>query len=409
MLRRKFNGDRLKEALQFRGIRMTELAGLTGIAKQSLSLYANGGNVPPYENVRKMAFALGFPADYFMAEDMYTAAADNTYFRSQAAATRTARKAQRIKMEYVAKMYKVLLNYVDFPILDLPNVDFNDINNPLEADSKEMFDEIERISKQIREAWKLGMEPIENFQYTLESHGIIVTGLKNVDAEIDAFSQRIRFGKDIVFVVALALGEKPVERLRFDMGHELGHILLHSWDECNEDLPKDIFNAREKQANMFASALLLPKDPFYRDIAPYATDINYYKHLKKKWRVSMQAMMYRARQLEVITGNQFSYMMRQVSKNGWRMHEPGDVPGLLNSTIFQGALDILFEGGYLDSHELRVEFARYGIVLSDKDLEDLMGLEEGTLKPEPNDTVTLEPAAKIIPFGIKNQQKDGEE
>ncbi len=172
MLRRKFNGDRLKEALQFRGMRMTELAGLTGIAKQSLSLYANGGNVPPYENVRKMAFALGFPADYFMAEDMYTAAADNTYFRSQAAATRTARKAQRIKMEYVAKMYKVLLNYVDFPILDLPNVDFNDINNPLEADSKEMFDEIERISKQVREAWKLGMEPIENFQYTLESHGI---------------------------------------------------------------------------------------------------------------------------------------------------------------------------------------------------------------------------------------------
>ncbi len=56
-----------------------------------------------------------------------------------------------------------------------------------------------------------------------------------------------------------------------------------------------------------------------------------------------------------------------------------------------------------------MEFARYGIVLSDKDLEDLMGLEEGTLIPEPNDTVTLEPEAKIIPFGIKNQQKDGGE
>lgn len=84
-----------------------------------------------------------------------------------------------------------------------------------------------------------------------------------------------------------------------------------SGDECNEDLPKDLFSAGEKQANMFASALLLPKDPFCRDIAPYATDIDYYKHLKKKWRVSMQAMMYRARQLDVISGNQFSYMMRQ--------------------------------------------------------------------------------------------------
>jgi len=127
--------------------------------------------------------------------------------------------------------------------------------------------------------------------------------------------------------------------------------------------------------------------------------------LKKKWRVSMQAMMYRARQLDVITGNQFSYMMRQVSKNGWRKHEPGDVPGRLNSTIFQGALDILSEGGYLNSHELRVEFTKYGIVLSDKDLEDLMGLEEGTLILESNDTASLEAEAKIIPFGIKNQQK----
>lgn len=152
MQRKKFNGDRLKEALQLRGIRMTELAGLTGITKQSLSLYANGGNVPPYENVKKIAFVLGFPTDYFMVEDMCAATVDNTYFRSQAAATKTARKAQCIKMEYVAKMYKVLLNYVDFPILDLPNVNFDDSNNPTEADSKEMFDEIECVSKQIGRA-----------------------------------------------------------------------------------------------------------------------------------------------------------------------------------------------------------------------------------------------------------------
>lgn len=72
----------------------------------------------------------------------------------------------------------------------------------------------------------------------------------------------------------------------------------------------------------------------------------------------------------------------------------------MNTTIFQGALDILFDGGYLDSHELRVEFAKYGIILSDKDLEDLMGLKEGTLVPEPNETVTLEPEAKIIPFNM---------
>lgn len=55
MENRTFNGERLKEALQFREKKMTELANEISISKQSLSLYANGGNIPPFENVKKIA------------------------------------------------------------------------------------------------------------------------------------------------------------------------------------------------------------------------------------------------------------------------------------------------------------------------------------------------------------------
>lgn len=390
---------------------MTELADKSGIKKQSLSNYANGVNLPPYENVIKIAEILGFPTDYFMIEDLCTTATDNIYFRSQAAATKTAQRAQAIKMEYVAKMYDAILDYVELPQLDLPTVEFEQNDDLNYTNSPEMFAKIGKVAKQVRKQWNLGFGPIDNFQYVLESHGIIVTSSRNVASEIDAFSQRVRLGKGrkqrYVFIIALALGEKPIERLRFDMAHELGHILLHPWEDSNEDLDKGSFKARENQANMFASALLLPERAFTRDIVAYATEIDYYRHLKKKWRVSMQAMMYRARQLEIITGNQFSYMMRQVSKNGWRRHEPGDAPGDLNSTIFQGALDILFEGGYLDSHDLRVQFAKYGIILSDKDLSDLMGLREGTIVPEPTETIKIEPEAKVIQFNIKKAKATG--
>lgn len=390
---------------------MTELADKSGIKKQSLSNYANGVNLPPYENVIKIAEILGFPTDYFMVEDLCTTATDNIYFRSQAAATKTAQRAQAIKMEYVAKMYDAILDYVELPQLDLPTVEFEQNDDLNYTNSPEMFAKIGKVAKQVRKQWNLGFGPIDNFQYVLESHGIIVTSSRNVASEIDAFSQRVRLGKGrkqrYVFIIALALGEKPIERLRFDMAHELGHILLHPWEDSNEDLDKGSFKARENQANMFASALLLPERAFTRDIVAYATEIDYYRHLKKKWRVSMQAMMYRARQLEIITGNQFSYMMRQVSKNGWRRHEPGDAPGDLNSTIFQGALDILFEGGYLDSHDLRVQFAKYGIILSDKDLSDLMGLREGTIVPEPTETIKIEPEAKVIQFNIKKAKATG--
>ena len=40
----------------------------------------------------------------------------------------------------------------------------------------------------------------------------------------------------------------------------------------------------------------------------------------------MQAMIYRAHQLKAITDNQYQYMMRQVSKKGWRTNELGDTP-----------------------------------------------------------------------------------
>lgn len=389
---------------------MTELASKTDISKQSLSNYTNESNVPPYENVVKIASILEFPPDYFMVEDLCTTATDNIYFRSQAATTKTAQKAQAVKMEYVAKMYDSLIDFVDWPELRLPTVQFEQNDNLEYTDSPEMFNQIEEVANQVRQQWNLGTGPIDNFQYVLESHGIIVTSTKYVGSEIDAFSQKVRIGEGrkqgYVYIIALALGEKPVERLRFDMAHELGHILMHPWEESNEDLDKDAFNAREKQANMFASALLLPRKAFTRDIAAYATEVDYYRHLKKKWRVSMQAMMFRARQLGIISGNQFSYMMRQVSKNGWRKKEPGDVPGNLNSTIFQAALDSLFEGEYLDSHGLRGQFAKDGIILSDRDLTDLMGLKEGTIVPEPAETVKIEPE-KIIQFNIKKTKDAG--
>lgn len=389
---KQFNGQKLKKALQFRGKRMTELARELDISKQSLSLYANGENTPPYENVVRIAKALEFPFEFFMTEDLCTTVTDNTYFRSQATAKKLDQNAQKAKLEYVAKVYEVFLNYVDFPNLHLPLVLFNSTANPLEADSDEILEQIESIASTVRKYWGVGLAPIENMQYLLESNGIIVTGFKDVDEKIDAFSQRINVqNHETVFIIALAIGKKPDVRLRFDMAHELGHILMHDWDGSNEDLSKDEFNSLEKQANMFASALLLPRESFGKDVAPYATNIEYYRSLRKKWGVSMQAMMYRARQLNIITANQFQYMMRTVSAKGWRTREPGDSPARLNSTIFQGAVDVLFEGNYMNAKELMQAFSKYGIYLSQKDFEDIMGLKPGTLTIGPRVVQFIKP------------------
>lgn len=377
---RKFYGARLRSARIFRALTLTELAKQTGISKQSLSLYENDNNIPPHENIRNLATQLNVPIDFFWQKDFYGTTTDTTYFRSQATTDKKDRLAQKEKLEYVIKIYEVLLEYIDFRDINLPKIDFVGSCDPIEDDSSAVFNEIETVANKVREYWGLGRGPINDLQYVLEENGLVITGFTLNESKIDAFSQRIRSDEKCnIFVIALGLGSKPQERLNLDMAHELGHILLHPWGENLEALPKPEFNGREKQANMFAGALLLPKDTFGNEIAMYPTDLEYYKHLKKKWHMSIQAMIYRTQQLGIITSNQYSYLMRQVSKNGWRTKEPGDVPGYLNETIFQGAIDILFKNDYFDAYTFMRELKKYGITLYSQDIEDLLQLREGTL------------------------------
>jgi hypothetical protein len=115
--------------------------------------------------------------------------------------------------------------------------------------------------------------------------------------------------------------------------------------------------------------------------------------MKKKWKVSIQAMMRRARQLDVISQNQYQYLMRQVSKNGWRLREPDDVPATLNESLFQGAIDLLFDNNVLTPKGLLDEFSENGVTLYPNMIEELLHLRKGTLQDEEK---------KVSLFQIKN-------
>lgn len=63
---------------------------------------------------------------------------------------------------------------------------------------------------------------------------------------------------------------------------------------------------------------MLPKVGFTQDVLHYPTNLEYYKYLKEKWNVSIQAMIYRAHQLSVITTNQYQYqyLIQQMLESG---------------------------------------------------------------------------------------------
>ena len=377
----KINGEHLKTARLFRGLSLSDLSEKTGITKQALSLYENSTIKPEINKLFQIANALNFPIDYFMCVDSFHVRTESTYFRSLLSTSKISRTAQSIRIEFIAKLYETLIEYIDFPDRNFPNITFKDKKsyNKNEDDECQEAKEIGDIADQCRRYWHLGTEPIANLQKLIESNGIIVTSLDTRDNDIDAFSQRTIINNNSVYIIVLNSSKNYV-RARFDLAHELGHILLHPWSENIEELSKQEFKNREAQANKFAGAFLLPRESFGNDISHYPTKLDFYVHLKDKWNVSIQAMIYRAHQLEIITTSQYQYLMRQVSKRGWRTKEPNDKPYKMDETLLQEAIELLFSEGGMTPAALMFALRKKGLILRHEDIEDLLALERDSLK-----------------------------
>lgn len=389
MVTRNFIGERLKNARVYRGMTLTELATETGLSKQALSQYENGIIKPEVSNLFSLAKSLDFPLDYFSSENKFNTNTETTYFRSLISTTKKDRLAQRVRIEFITQIYETLYDFVSFPLLNLPMVDFAGSNDGYAYETENEVEELEVISQQVREYWKLGTGPIKDLRYLIEANGIVVTYTDPKADKIDAFSQRTIINGSEVFIIVISKNNQSHGRVRFDMAHELAHILLHPWSEDLESIPREEFKARERQANIFASALLLPKDTFGFDVAHYPTNLEYYQHLKSKWNVSIQAMVYRTQQLEIITHSQYQYLMRQISKNGWREKEPGDQPYIMKSNLLQSAVELLLKENELSVNGFLNALKEKGIVLHSEEIEELLCLKKGTLKAKATVRPTL--------------------
>lgn len=375
----KINGDHIKSARLFRGLSLSDLSNKTGITKQALSLYENETIRPEISKLVAIAQALDFPIEYFMSLDNFQVKTESTYFRSLLSTPKIARTAQSVRVEFIAKIYEILIDYVDFPDKNFPEIAFSGRNAFSECADEEETSEIESIVTQCRKFWGLGFGPIVNLQKTVESNGIIITSLFTDKDEIDAFSQRTIINGNSVYIIVLNSTKNNV-RTRFDIAHELGHIFLHPWSENIEELSRQEFKERESQANKFAGAFLLPRESFGNDVSHYPTKLEYYLHLKEKWNVSIQAMIYRAHQLKIISTTQYQYLMRQVSKCGWRSCEPYDRPFNIEKTLLQEAIELLFSSGEMKPYDLMTALKSKGLYMRHEDVEDLLSIERDSLK-----------------------------
>ncbi len=378
-----FNGNRLKSARQYRGLTVEELAQKINVSKQTISQYETGKieNVP-FDKILSISNVLNFPYKYFAQENRLKLQTGATYFRSLMKTSKKYRLAQEIKMEHIAAIYSFLNEYVTFPELNLPDL------------SEETLSPTE-VAKVLREYWKLGDKPIENLMSTVEQNGIVVTTFATDTDDIDAFSQYVDVNGTDVYLIALSSNKESASRINFDIAHELGHILLHEWSEDEEVLTREEFKAKEKEANEFAAAFLMPETSFAADVELDPQNLDYYKQIKRKWKVSIAAMLYRSCDLSIITQGQYQYMMRIMQNKGWRKSEPLDnTMKAAKPALFSDAVDLLLDNKVFTQKEFVDELSEMGLAMNPSELEVLLNLSKGTLSvqnTEPVKMVILKP------------------
>ncbi|MGW3269367.1 ImmA/IrrE family metallo-endopeptidase [Streptomyces sp. NPDC001056] len=188
-----------------------------------------------------------------------------------------------------------------------------------------------------------------------ENRGVLVVYSPSQTAAVDAYS----FEADSRPTVVLNPTKNDYFRQRFDVAHELGHLVMHVDSEPGDRIT-------ENQANRFAAEFLMPADEM-RDLLPPKADWRTLGALKADWNVSLQALLYRSRQLCVMSDVTYRNAVLYLSSKGWRRREPGVMPVTEQPSLFPRAVEILGQVGIGEevlAGEARVPLDLFRVVTS---------------------------------------------
>lgn len=322
-----FEPDRLRLARQAAGFRKGELARLVEITPAAVGQYENGVTRPSAAVLARLALVLKMPVDFFARDGRPVPDTDasEAFFRSLRRATVMERERALAKAALVWEVFRALERHVEFPPVQIPE--------DLALPPRGGLAAAEERAAHLRRLWKLGNGPVPSVVRLLEDRGVIVSRLDDDSRRVSAFSKW--FQERPVVVLSSVMGDKA--RSRFDGAHELGHLVMHPDPEPgNPQL--------ERQAQAFAAALLLPANAIAAEL-PARADWDRLMDLKLTWGVSMQALLYRARTLGVMSESAFRRAMSQVSSFGWRTGEPGDLGAPERPELLRRALDLAAQQG----------------------------------------------------------------
>jgi len=178
-------------------------------------------------------------------------------------------------------------------------------------------EDAEKAADGIREEWALGSDAHTDLTSILESRLVHVLEMES-GREFDGISALAKNDKGGVVAVAI-MTRKVVfgDRQRMNLAHELGHLILQG----NPD------SEGENAAFRFAGAFLLPAKTLIKEIGERRANLQLTEllSLKRRFGISIQAILRRLLDLEVISKTTYKSWMIDIGKKGWRREEPAPI------------------------------------------------------------------------------------
>src|SRR5690554_987544 len=263
---------RIKSGRKLRAFSQQKLADLVGVSKQMISKYEKGLSIPSSSLLIKLAKSLNLDLDYFFSPSLVELGPVNFRKKSRLSIKRLDSIKEEIKLK--------LSNYLE--VENILQID-NEFDIPVQKRKLNSLKEVSDLVLKIRKEWKIGLDPVHNITQLLEDQKIKVIEIEEEENLFDGLATLV----DEKYAVIVVNESFPIERKRFTLLHELGHLIL--------DLPECSVEEEENFCNKFASEFLFPRVSVLREFGHQRENIALPEliEVQKKYGISIQAIVFR--------------------------------------------------------------------------------------------------------------------